>query len=514
MSTRLWLVQVLIFLANSRAFLTPFFKNGARQTGAVGLDLRVVSRVAARFATGESLSPKRRGDKESDKYWETDYMGLINFCLRSTDGALTGPSRSKVLNELTNDVFKAIVIGSEEGVKQVLSAMDKYRETVLQSPCYTDLGESLDVQRPVVLLESGRGVSGSIDGEKVDVSCNIDGGRKDAESAMVYILWLERLLQTGEVTDNEVTGGIYLRGYKGIMTALGGAGCLFSPGKRPTPIERNICLSLVDLSSSAPSRTKELNALSNSVSRAMLYGGKKEKDFLSDVIKGSAEAFTKKWCRGDSGTQEVMYLKAIAMLLRKGLAATEKQISGLEMEKSSRILGESDLQGGVGSVEMKSPSLRLFDAYTNAFQRVVELCLAEISARSDKVPQNEDVILNFVQWEQSLRRNLTAEIWKQNPTELAGTWELIDIAGQGSLQPIMINSQDIYFGMTQGLMVELTMDGKVDIRFPGVEGLNWFFKPGPAHLDTCEFFIRSNADSDLLLNYVGFIDRGQRIESR
>ena len=84
-------------------------------------------------------------------------------------------------------------------------------------------------------------------------------------------------------------------------------------------------------------------------------------------------------------------------------------------------------------------------------------------------------------------------------------------------------------------------------------GLNWYFKPGPAHLDTCEFFIRCynnknnnnnkndnnnnnnnnndneikqqqqqqqsgqqqyQQDDDLLLKYVGFIDRGQRIESR
>lgn len=444
---------------------------------------------------------------------ELDWRGLINFCLRSTDGALTGPSRSKVLNEVTNDVFKAIVIGSDAGVRQVLSTMVTYRETVQQSPCYMDLGESIDIRRPVVLLESGKGVSGSIAGEKVDNSCSIDGGYKDAKTALVYLGWLEKLLQTGETTD-EVLGGIYDRGYKGILTMLKGAGCQFIPGQRPTPTETNICLSLLDLSSSAPSRTKELNAVSNCVSRAVLYGGKKEKDFLSATIEESAEDFANKWCRGDTSAQEVLYLKAISLLLRKGLAATEKQISGLEIEKSSAVLGESNLQGGVGSVEINSPSLRLFDAYTNAFQRVVELCLAEISARSDKVPQNQDVILNFVQWEQSLRRNLTAEMWKPNPLELAGTWELIDIAGQGSLQPIMINSQNLYFGMTQGLMVELKKDGKVDIKFPGVEGLNWLFKPGPAHLDTCEFFVRSNSDPDLLLNYVGFIDRGQRIESR
>ena len=45
-------------------------------------------------------------------------------------------------------------------------------------------------------------------------------------------------------------------------------------------------------------------------------------------------------------------------------------------------------------------------------------------------------------------------------------------------------------------------------------GAGWVFSPGPAHLDTCEFILRSVLDKDLILKYVGFIDRGQRIESR
>jgi hypothetical protein len=78
----------------------------------------------------------------------------------------------------------------------------------------------------------------------------------------------------------------------------------------------------------------------------------------------------------------------------------------------------------------------------------------------------------------------------------------------------MIQDTDIYFGLSQGVKVELKKDGKVELNWPGVAGMSWFFKPGPAHLDTCEFFIRSKTDADLVLNYVGFIDRGQRIESR
>ena len=43
----------------------------------------------------------------------------------------------------------------------------------------------------------------------------------------------------------------------------------------------------------------------------------------------------------------------------------------------------------------------------------------------------------------------------------------------------------------------------------GITGLRWFFKPGPAHLDTLEFSIVSDASSspDVFLRYTGFIDR-------
>jgi len=32
------------------------------------------------------------------------------------------------------------------------------------------------------------------------------------------------------------------------------------------------------------------------------------------------------------------------------------------------------------------------------------------------------MLLNFVAWEQGLRRNLTGDLWKLNPIELAGAW--------------------------------------------------------------------------------------------
>eukprot|EP01036_Dinobryon_divergens_P047457 gene47457-63616_t len=67
---------------------------------------------------------------------ETDYLGMLNFCLRSTDSALSAPSRSKVLNAVTNEVFKAVMIGHQPSINNVLSKMGAYRDSVKKTTCY------------------------------------------------------------------------------------------------------------------------------------------------------------------------------------------------------------------------------------------------------------------------------------------------------------------------------------------------------------------------------------------
>jgi len=91
-------------------------------------------------------------------------------------------------------------------------------------------------------------------------------------------------------------------------------------------------------------------------------------------------------------------------------------------------------------------------------------------------------------------------------------------------------ASDFYFGMRQGVLVNLAADGTVTVLRGGqaptpnpavstppvasdtTRGLRWLFKPGPAHLDTLEFEIVSDSSSrspDVVLRYTGFIDRGQ-----
>merc|ERR1711871_1642204 len=69
------------------------------------------------------------------------------------------------------------------------------------------------------------------------------------------------------------------------------------------------------------------------------------------------------------------------------------------------------------------------------------------------------------------------------------------------------------FGMRKGVLVNFQDNGSLDLDVDTAEGQIWRGKPGPAHLDTCEFTIVSKLE-DLVLTYTGYLDRGQRIESR
>ncbi len=180
--------------------------------------------------------------------------------------------------------------------------------------------------------------------------------------------------------------------------------------------------------------------------------------------------------------------------------------------------------------------LRLYDTYQSALQRVVvDVCLAEkpagmLSSPGDGADPGDDMLMNFVSWERSLRSNLTDTLWDPHPAEMAGQWKLIDIAGEGSLENILSKDSETVLSnvgasaaQARGREVRFGPSGAVDLvnaRGQGGDavGVSWSFRPGPAHLDTCEFLIRStsssSASSETLLRYTGFIDRGQRIESR
>jgi hypothetical protein len=454
---------------------------------------------------------------------EKDYKGLVNFCLRGTDTLLSGPSRSKVLNAATNDVFKVLLIGDDGVTDSLLTNFDDYYELVDETPCQLGDPEDGDLSTP----------------ELMENACTADRLK-----AKLYMQLLRRLLVEGDTAYTPI-GSIYDIGYKRLLTTLRDAGCRFSVGTRPLPPPgSNICESILDAGSSAPSRTRDLNVISNRVSRAMLYGGRVEKRALADGIERGIPDFVARWGFGDPQAQEVLYLRALALFLREGLVAAEAAIGPATVVPSvpKPDLGVSEVSGPITdpSLGLFVPRFRLFDSYSNAFERVLETCLSEITSRGDVVPQNEDVLQTVIAWEQSLRTNLTEAAWQQHPSELQGKWELVSVMGDGSLEPLMSATDDEYFSNRAvgpgdgpnspnsskrgavGVQVELRADGEMAVFMRGgpanqdsARGVQWRFSPGPAHLDTCKFLISSDTRvNKLVLQFTGFIDRGQRIESR
>lgn len=77
----------------------------------------------------------------------------------------------------------------------------------------------------------------------------------------------------------------------------------------------------------ALSKTKEINHLSNYVARAILYGGNREKDYLASAIENHLKPFAKEWLRGDMNAQEIVYMKAMSLLLKEGITAAGEAVT-------------------------------------------------------------------------------------------------------------------------------------------------------------------------------------------
>ena len=155
------------------------------------------------------------------------------------------------------------------------------------------------------------------------------------------------------------------------------------------------------------------------------------------------------------------------LFLREGLSAAEAAINVQDetIRTSNGVkVFNSNIGGGIGHIEITQPPLRLYDTYRNAFERVIEICVTEVATQMDQ-GASEDVFMNFVAWEQGLRRNLTSDLWTLNPSELAGEWELVDVGGMGSLNSLMtISTNSLMKKLSQGFCIDLLKEGKVEVK--------------------------------------------------
>jgi hypothetical protein len=242
----------------------------------------------------------------------------------------------------------------------------------------------------------------------------------------------------------------------------------------------------VVLCAEEPTMTRQHNALSNIVLRALLFGGDQELLVLSETLDTNRVPFVERWYPGTGAPTDVMkeetrpgvqYLNTLILLLRT--AYDEGVVTNLES------------------------SLPLIQSYSNSYERLmanlVELGSGYIrpiasnvmSMPKPRTPTEE--LGRFAVWESNFRSGSEVVSY---PEDLVGSWEVKDEIG----------------GETIGIStVVLEPQGQVAVA-PPLQGLRWRLDPGPTHLDTCTFQVLG--EDGTVLQYRGFIDRGARLEAR
>ncbi len=308
----------------------------------------------------------------------------------------------------------------------------------------------------------------------------------DVEGACGFIDAVSSLSPCSELRVSDAKAALqpaYIPAYGRVLETLLGNSCEFraSPSSpeedkkdaKLRPRDRDICLSLYDTITGAPTKTKVLNVISNRVSRTMLYGDEDDVAKLTTELTSGRAAFLDQWVGGEAACDEGVFYDSLLAHLTGGLEAPPPAAMG----------------GG----------------FSNAYQRFMGLLVQEVGSRSASV--DGELFDSFVRWESTLRKNLTQDMWDPHPKELTGQWTLTDN------------------GANPATLVEKKKDQRVSslvfrrdgtLRLPPELGLDgsWSFEPGPTHLDTIRFTIRLGTPDNRVLSYTGYVDRGQRIETR
>ena len=231
------------------------------------------------------------------------------------------------------------------------------------------------------------------------------------------------------------------------------------------------------LTKDAPSITIQLNAVSNIVLRALLFGGDEELLVIVGTLESDRQGFIECWFPDKRDRPGLDYLDALIALLRSCY--------------DDRIITSLD------------PLVQLTNSYANAYERLVATAVelgsgylkpelsSEESLPKPRTPQEE--LGRFAVWETQFRQGSSAA---SDSDDIIGSWQVQDVVGGETI------------GVTNVTFLE---NGLVDVAAP-LEGRQWQLDPGPTHLDTCTFEVLT-ADGNLL-KYRGFIDRGARLEAR
>ncbi|CAB9518295.1 expressed unknown protein [Seminavis robusta] len=246
------------------------------------------------------------------------------------------------------------------------------------------------------------------------------------------------------------------------------------------------------LSAKEPTMTRELNALSNIVQRALLFGGDQELLVLFETLVADRPRFVQRWYPNTGGVDDEAELD-------------DEERPGMQFFNSLlKLLSECYNYGVVTTLD---PPFALIESYANAYERLMAT-LVELGSGYVKptpgdvlsmpIPRTaQEELGRFAVWESTFRQNSGAgSDISSYPEDLAGNWEVQDLIGSEII------------GVST---VEFQAQGTVEVA-PPLEGLRWRLDPGPTHLDTVTFQVLS--DDKTILQYRGFVDRGARLESR
>jgi hypothetical protein len=152
---------------------------------------------------------------------EVDYLGMINFCLRKTDTALSGSSKSKLLNAITNEVFRAIMIAYPPYIDNLLGKFPYYMEELRNANCFLESNGMINLTPPPVGLgwSPGSVVARNVNNDD-DNEFNGQTCATDSTASKRYLDALEGLLRNGMKRTQPTGDAIYDTGYARLLTLL------------------------------------------------------------------------------------------------------------------------------------------------------------------------------------------------------------------------------------------------------------------------------------------------------
>lgn len=282
-------------------------------------------------------------------------------------------------------------------------------------------------------------------------------------------------------------------------------------------VEVDFCLSLADriLPESAYSATRELNALSNRLLRAASYGFKADvseaRRALSDyatecaTLSPEARAYIEALTSLSASEAETAIVEAALSTFfdQKPTPLTDRLGDAFSVALQ-RFLGELMRRGAIAGRKPAEPTtIVVADDPTPPFT---------------KAGRSKPLGFNFVEWEMRLRRDLA--IGREEPgtalrpRDFVGKWKLVFV-DDSNPQPLAVKTID-FLADDDALDVVFQADGQVNappnpFTTKSQPSAKWIVRPGPAHLDTCEFEL---VLPDTTVAFCGYVDRGQRIESR